>query len=37
MYSLSTVKDFGFVLKGYVGSSNPLEYSCLGNPMDRGA
>ena len=20
-----------------VGSSNPLQYSCLGNPMDRGA
>ena len=37
MYSLSTVKDFGFLLKGYVGSSNPLEYSCLGNPIDRGA
>ena len=37
IYSLSTVKDFGFLLKGYVGSSNPLEYSCLENPVDRGA
>ena len=37
IYSLSTVKDFGFLLKGYVGSSNPLEYSCLENPVYRGA
>ena len=29
--------ESGVVFKNRVGNSNPFQYSCLENPMDRGA
>ena len=35
------IRDMGFIpgsgRSPRVGNDNPLQYSCLGNPMDRGA
>ena len=32
---VGSIPGWGRALKG--GNSNPLQHSCLGNPMDRGA
>ena len=32
---MSSIPGLGRFLEG--GNSNPLQYSCLGNPLDRGA
>ena len=34
---LANAVDMGLILRWGEGNGKPLQYSCLGNPMDRGA